>query len=291
MHGTRYHFHRMARYCSGNNEPLTRWNNRPIYLTTILTALFVLGLIATAVLSSAHSPLLEWLIFTMPLTPAWSLWRLVSYVFIGEISFFTPFAILCFYWWSIGIETHLGRGVLTRLLALLALTGPAACVVWWTLGSASAAIGSYAFTGGLLVAFATLYPNTEAWGWIPFKWLTFACVACGSLMLLASRNWVALSQLWAACAAGFAFMRHAKETEYDDYEPPFRKFAKLFKRQPKFRVVPKPAAAARRSAGEEVPDVDALLEKISKSGIASLTANERARLDAARAALLKKESR
>jgi hypothetical protein len=287
-------FRHMARYCPGNNEPLTRWNNHPVYLTTILTGLFIVGLVATAVLGAARSPILEWLIFTMPLVPAWSLWRLFTYVFIGQLSFFTPFAILCFYWWSMGIETHMGRRVLTRLLVLLALTGPAACVAWWMIAGPSvagiAAIGNYAFTCGLLVAFATLYPNTEAWGWIPFKWLTFACVACGSLMLLASRSWIELSQLWASCAVGFAFMRHAKELEYDDYESPFARLGKLFQRKPKFRVLPKPANARRAvEEADEIESIDPLLDKIARSGMASLSAEERARLEKAREALMKKD--
>jgi hypothetical protein len=37
-------------------------------------------------------------------------------------------------------------------------------------------------------------------------------------------------------------------------------------------------------------EVDALLDKIAQSGISSLTAKERAKLDAARADLLKRES-
>jgi hypothetical protein len=37
-------------------------------------------------------------------------------------------------------------------------------------------------------------------------------------------------------------------------------------------------------------EVDALLDKIARSGMASLTAKERAKLDAARANLLKKDS-
>src|SRR5213076_2351575 len=99
----------MARYSSGHNQPLTHWNNLPIYLTTILTAVLVAGLVISAVLMSMRSPLLEFFIFTMPLQPAWSVWRLVTYVVIGQVSFFTPFSILFFYWISVGLETHLGR--------------------------------------------------------------------------------------------------------------------------------------------------------------------------------------
>ena len=280
----------MARYCSGNHPPFGHWNNIPIYLTTILTAVFAAGLATTVVLMSMNSPALMWLVFGMPLVPAWSIWRLVSYVFVGQVNLFTPFAILCFYWWSVGIETHLGRVVLAKLLLLLVLVAPAICAVWWALGVPSALGGSYAFIGGLLVAFATLYPNTEVWGWIPFKWFAFACIVCGSLMLLPAHQWIDLSQLWAACAVGFGYMRYAKDLEHDDYESPLARFAKRFRRQPKFRVLPSPSA---RSRGVEEPDevesIDPLLDKIARSGMNSLTAKERARLEKAREALLKKD--
>ena len=276
----------MARYLSRNNDPLTNWNNHPVYLTTILTGLFIIGLILTAV----AGPLAGLLIFRMPLVPEWSLWRLVTYVFVGEMSFFTPFAIFCFYCWSMGIETHVGRTVLAKLLALLLLTSPLVTVICWKLGVPTVAAGNYSFTCGILIAFATLYPNTEAWGWVPFKWLAFACVACGSLMLLSNRSWGELSQLWASCAVGFAYMRHAKELDYDDAESPFARLGKLFERKPKFRVVPRPANARRVvEDADEIESIDPLLDKIARTGMASLTAKERARLEKAREALMKKD--
>src|SRR5687767_2274933 len=120
----------MARYCTRENEPLKKWNGIPIYLTTILTALFVFGLLVSAVLESMRSPLLYRLLFSLP-GDAWTPLSLLTYPFIGQISFFTPFAIICFYWWSVGIETHLGRPVLSKLLALLVLIPAAIAAVAW----------------------------------------------------------------------------------------------------------------------------------------------------------------
>ena len=287
----------MARYSSGHNQPLTHWNNLPIYLTTILTAGFVLGLIASAVLMSLHSPLLGLLVFEMPLRPEWSIWRLFSYVFVGRVSFFTPFSILFFYWLGVGIETHLGRAILARLLILITLLTPALAALWWwsfDVPFNSYAIDNYMLMSGLLVAFATLYPSTEAWGWVPFKWVAFACIACGSLMLLAARDWLGIAQLWASCAASFAYIRHAVELEHDDYESPFARLTLWFRRR-KFRVVKATDARTSRRGGSEVSgpaeEMDRLLDKIAKSGISSLSSAERARLEWAREALLKKEGR
>jgi hypothetical protein len=286
----------MARYTSGHNQPLTHWNNIPVYLTTIVTAAFVLGLIASAVLMSLRSPLLGWLVFEMPLQPGWTIWRLFTYVFVGRVSFFTPFSILFFYWMSLGLETHLGRPALARMLLLLVLVVPAvAALWWWAAGVPSNAfdVNSYMLMSGLLVSFATLYPNTEAWGWVPFKWVAFACIACGSLMLLAGRDWLGLSQLWASCGAAFGYTRLALESEYDDHEPLLGQLTTWWRRR-KFSVVKAPGSAtAARRGGDSGPaeEMDRLLDKIAKTGLSSLTSAERARLEKAREALLKREGR
>ena len=283
----------MARYYSGQNQPLGHWNNLPIYLTTILTAVLVAGLVISAVLMSMQSPLLRIFIFEMPLAPAWSAWRLFTYPIIGQVSFFTPFSILFFYWLSVGLETHLGRPKLAWLLVVITLVTPAvAALWWWAFGAPSSAFDNYMLMSGLLIAFATLYPNTEVWGWIPFKWFAFACIACGSLMLLASRQWLQISQLWASCAAAFAFIRQARELEYDDYQSPLARLRLWFRRR-KFKVVKSPAPTPARRApmveSASADEMDALLDKIAKSGMASLSAKERARLEKAREALLRKD--
>jgi hypothetical protein len=283
----------MARYSSySNNEPLTRWNNIPIYLTTILTAVFVAGFLFRALSQASNSLAWFFFAFTMPLDPSWSVWRVATYVVLDPVSFFTPFSILCFYWWSIGIETHLGRETLVKLLALLVLTAPAVCIFWyWGMHLETGVVGSEAFIAGLLIAFATLYPNSEAWGWIPFKWLAFACIFTGSLMLFAGREWSRLSELWASCAVGFAYMNHAKEMEHDDTVSIFDRLGKWFQRKPKFRVLSSPSPRARQSSSAETNDLDALLDKISRNGMDSLTKQERAKLERLREALLKKDQR
>jgi hypothetical protein len=285
----------MARYYSGHNQPLTHWNNLPIYLTTILTAVLVVGLVISAVLTSMGSPLLELFVFVMPLQPVWTLWRLFTYVVIGQVSFFTPFSILFFYWLSVGLETHLGRPKLGWLLVCITLVPPVmGALWWWSSGAPSASYDNYMLMSGLLVAFATLYPNSEAWGWIPFKWVAFACIVCGSLMLLAQRQWLQIAQLWASCAVGFAYISHARETEYDDYESPVQRLKWWFKRR-KFKVVKATGDVPSRSGSSRdegaAAEMDRLLDKIAKSGMSSLSAKERAQLEQAREEIIRKDKR
>jgi hypothetical protein len=62
-----------------------------------------------------------------------------------------------------------------------------------------------------------------------------------------------------------------------------------FRKKPRLRVVQKSATARRVAEPDDVyASVDPILDKISKSGIGSLTANERRQLDRARDRLLKK---
>jgi len=180
------------------------------------------------------------------------------------------------------------------LLLLLTFVVPGmAAIWWWGLGVPSVATDDYFLLGGLIVAFATLYPNTEAWGWIPFKWMAFACIFCGSLMLLAGHDWLGIAQLWSSSAIGFAFIRYAREQEFDDYVSPLVRVKAFFRRKPKLRVMPAPGRARYRAeAGEDTEsEIDPLLDKIAKSGMASLTAKERAQLEKAREALMRKDQR
>jgi hypothetical protein len=65
------------------------------------------------------------------------------------------------------------------------------------------------------------------------------------------------------------------------------------RRRPKLRVVPKPKSHPRSSkieaAGNETVEIDHLLDKISRHGLNSLTSQERAALERARAKLLEKD--
>lgn len=286
----------MARYLSRETLPYGKWNGIPIYLTTLITVAFVVGLFVSAILASARSPWLAALMFTPDCS--WAGWlSALSYPFIEVPTFFTPLGIICFYCWAVGIESHLGRGPLIRLLGILTFLPVAfLSVLWFGFDIPGGLAGNFLITAGLLVAFATLYPNAEWFGWIPFKWVAFACIVCGSLMFIGSRDWLRLAELWLVCFATFFYMRHAIESDYDDHVPLTTRIRAWFRSKPKLRVVPSPAPAPRRKIVDDFDDepdsdVDALLDKIAKSGLASLSSAERAKLEKAREALLKKEQR
>jgi hypothetical protein len=155
--------------------------------------------------------------------------------------------------------------------------------------------GSYLLISGLLISFATLYPDMDYfWGWIPLKWFAFGCVACGSITYFSDHDWVGLGCLWMNCVLGFFMVRSARGLiDFKAFIPSFS----WLKPKPKFRVVPKPeprpasvaATYTPPPASDEEIEVDALLDKIARSGLQSLTAAERERLEKARQAMLRKD--
>jgi len=294
----------MARYLSRESEPFGKWKGIPIYLATILSAVLGAGIVVRAFLQSAASPFLSKLIFALPMED-WTGWLAVlTYPLMDKISFFTPFSIMVFYWLAVGIETHLGRSVLVKLLTIITLTPVAvSAVAWWGFAiptyfptfCLAGLYGTFLMAAALLIAFATLYPNSEFWGWVPFKFVAFACFVCGLLMAVAHHDWMSVAALTLSCLAAFLFIRQAVEQEYDDYVPLGARLRAWFRPKPKFRVVQRrrnPDEALTRADFEDdepESEMDALLDKIARNGLASLSPNERARLELAREELLKKD--
>jgi hypothetical protein len=148
-------------------------------------------------------------------------------------------------------------------------------------------LDQYEILAALFIAFATLYPNLEYFGWVPVKYVAFACLAISALSFVGERDWVGFSVLLADCAAAFGLVRYMKlggSVEFGD----FARKLNPFRRRPKFRVLPSSGTPARASGSASIESVDAILDKIAKSGFASLTAQERDQLESAREALMKK---
>jgi hypothetical protein len=95
--------------------------------------------------------------------------------------------------------------------------------------------------------------------------------------------------LWVVCGSSFGYIRFLQ------YGGELPRIPKLFRRRPQFRVLPKakprssaPAVELRQGDSSEL---DQLLEKISKHGLASLTYQERAALERAREKLLENDQK
>ena len=269
-----------------DNQPLGNFRGLPIYLTTIIVAVFVVGLVFSALAGVSASLGL----FAFEPSKVWQhgqVWRLISYLAVDQVNFFTIFNLLFLYSFGRNCEQEMGRGRYLVFFGLLVLSPVLVATLLWLSGFGGVVFGSTHLSIGLVIAFATIYPNVEWWGSIPMKFVAIGCMFLAAVGHLSNRDQVGLGSTLATCAVSFGYIRAMRSGFFSGPS-----WTALFRRKPKFRVLP--PLDQQETAGRDngTPgDMDALLDKIAKSGLHSLTAKERARLEAAREEMLKKSRR
>ncbi len=210
-------------------------------------------------------------------------WRIVTYGLVNPPSISFVIDMIVIVWFGRELEKFFGRRTFLRFYTLLYLITPLAFTALGFLRPMSI-VGE---TGGfaLFIGFATLYPNAMMFLRFEAKWIALLLVAIYSLLNLYARDFVGFLALWINVAFAFGFVRHAQGR----FEIPAISIPS-FSRRPKLRVLPSPTPRRRDAAEvDEVESIDPLLDKIARSGMASLTAKERARLEKAREALIRKD--
>lgn len=275
-----------------DTQPFAYIGRLPIYVTTVMVALTVVGALAMLMLeSSGVSPIF---LFFNPVAfwKGWKFWQLFTHAFINELNFFFLFGLLCVWWSGTGIETHLGRRVMIKLALMLCIVPALMCSGWWFFAGRLTMVGGVlTLTSGLIIAYATLYPNMELWNWIPMKWAAFISIACASIQFFPNHRWPELSVFLVTCAAAHIYTRY----EMGHWSLPRLALPKFsLGKRPKLRVMPKAEMLDEQYDPPVDPDLDdevnRILDKIAKSGMSSLTSGEQEILQRARAALLKKET-
>jgi len=269
---------------SDEHQPVTWVRGYPIYAAHLVVGIFVASMIATAVLMAIGATgILGWLRFSSEAVLRGEAWRILSYGLVNPPSLWFAVDMLMIVWFGRELERFFGRPTFVALFASLYVLSP---VVLTLIGlrqptSLSGETGAFA----LFIAFATLYPDAMMMFNLLAKWFALILVGLYSLMALSNRDLVGLITLWSTIGFAFAFVRH----QQGHFRLPSFRFNR---NTPKLRALPdldrKQDAAPRDTS---MAEVDALLDKIAKSGIASLSAKERSRLDAARDDLLKKPGR
>jgi hypothetical protein len=259
----------------------------------VITAMFAAGIVAYTLLQASGSGrMLMLLQFYSSNFLRGQIWQAITYPWLEAPSFFSLIGLACFYVWALEVEKYLGRIRFLALFASLLFVPVAAASIFHAAGYAWGFSGNYEITAGVLIAFATLYPNLDYFfGWIPLKWFAFACVVLGCLTLLPQQNWLDLFHLLSSCAIAFGYVRWLQlgaEFRFPKVRLPFS----FSRKKPNLRVLPSPIPAAEQADEDNEPmtEVDELLDKIAQSGIASLTSKERAKLEKARETLMKRES-
>ena len=282
----------MALLSSFNEDrPVTYFRGHPIYCATILTVAYGIGVLVTflakafggweAIVSmlafdSAHSIL------------GGQIWQILTYSFVDVPNFFTIIGLLFLYVSAVEIEKYIGKARFLTLYGVIVLIPVISLTAVGLLFNAPILFfGQTQIMIGLFIAFCTLYPGVQWGGFLTAKWVAIASLALSSAIDLSSSAWVSLGELWLISAFSFGYIRFLQRGG----ELP--RFRMALRRRPKLRVVTKPKSHPRSSkieaAGNETVEIDHLLDKISRHGLNSLTSQERAALERARAKLLEKD--
>jgi membrane associated rhomboid family serine protease len=278
----------MYNYESPQDQQPVMWlRGHPVYAAYFIVLVFVASMFATTLLMAVNlGHALEWLAFSSVDVLRGQVWRILTYGLVNPPSLMFVVDVAMIAWFGREVEKFLGRGKFLALFGCIYLLSPLLFtgVGVWFPTRLSGESGAFA----VFIAFTTLYPNVPVFFGILSKWVAAVLVGIYSLQVLAAHDWLGGLSLWATTGFAFGYVRTMQGLIT---LPSLR----LFRRGPRLRVIqgqrPAEAEASVPSRVRSMAEVDALLDKIARSGFSSLTAKERARLDAAREELSKRESR
>ncbi len=272
---------------SNDHQPITYWRNVPLFAAHVIVVVFVISMIATALLSFWNqSAFLSLAVFDSVRVLKGEIWRVVTYGLVNPPSLWFAIDMLMIVWFGRELEKFFGR---RRFLWIYAALYLAPALILTVVGTwFPARLAGQTGGLGLFIAFATLYPNAMMLGNILAKWVAIILVGLYALIALSSRDWVNLITLGTTTAVAWSFVRHAQGLLSVPTVLPTRSKPRL-RSLPDLPESPKKSAPPRE-APASMAEVDALLDKIAKSGIGSLSAKERAVLDSAQQILKKRRS-
>jgi rhomboid family protein len=276
---------------SDDYRPVAWMGRYPVDVTTILVIAHVAAMIGACLLFFAGATtFFSWLAFdSAAVLQAYAFHQLVTYAFVHSPADILWFAFGMYMLFVFGreVERFLGRKAFIGLYSILVI-GPSLLLTAWGLTRHIRFAGSSALHLAVFVAFATIYPRAELMFRILAKWAALVIVGALSLQWLAYHAWVELTVLWFSTAAAFLFV------ELRGAGPELAwvgQLKTLFRPKPRLYVVQKSTARRVVEPDDVYASVDPILDKISKSGIGSLTEGERRQLDRARKRLMNRESK
>lgn len=280
------------------HQPLTWVQGRPLYATHIIVAVLVATMLATTVLmATGAGDFLSALTFESVAVLSGEAWRVLTYGLVNPPSLGFVIDMVLLVWFGRETERFLGRRPFLRLYVFLYLIPPLLLTAFG-LWRPQMLVGQ---TGALavFVAFATIHPGATMLFNLLAGWVALALVGIYTLVALAARDWPGLIALWSTTGYAFAYIRHAQgrlSFSFPRIPSPFGRAPDLRERPatlPSIRPSPNrpPATAAKPAVRDEMAEVDALLDKISRSGLQSLTPRELERLEAAQTRLARRFDR
>ena len=280
---------------SDDYRPLLWLRGHPVYANTLIVIAHVTAFVVSAICISYFGSRLIFERLALNTTEVWhgQVWRLFSYVafdpaFFSQRSLWFLFSIALLYFFGREVEQFVGRRTYLLFYGSLILI-PAIFLSF--LGLVPGA-GPQIYLNccdvifGVFVAFATIYPGAMPSFWVPLSARVIMWILLGvfTLIDLALHDYTAMFMLWSCSVVGYTAMRLVGAGHGSNWLVNWLEERRTQRqiRQHQFKVV------KDRKATESI---DAILEKISRQGVGSLDARERAALEKARANLIKRDER
>lgn len=268
-----------------NYDPITWVGRVPVYATTIIVALYVVSMVgvAIALASGAEASLGQLTFNTESVLRGGELWRCLTYAFVNPPDPWFIISLVMLYIFGRDVEQHLGRKGFVRLYLGFLLLGPSLLLAASLVSRESFSITQSWANFAVFLSFAALYPGAQLLFQITAKIFAWVLLGISVLQLLAGRQWLEMMVLLATAFLAYYAIRHGSALNFD-FVSRLRPASSRSK-TPRLRVVKNPDD----QAVDAHHIIDPLLEKISRSGLSSLTRREREQLERARAVLLAKD--
>ncbi len=272
---------------SDEHRPVLWLSGYPVYAAHFIVLVYVVSMLVTTVVNLLNlGGLLQGLVFTSAQVLRGEVWRVVTYGLVNVPSLGFVIDMVMLVWFGREVERSFGRRSFLVFYAGVYLLTP---LVLTPIGmSIPSSLAGETGAFAMFVAYATLFPEVPVFFSLLAKWVAMVLVGIYALIALNNRDTVALVSLVATTGFAFAYVRrHQGRLRL----PRMR----AFRGGPKLRVLPDLPPEKKTTVRRAEPpvssmaEIDALLDKIAQQGMGSLSAKERAKLDAARTELLKRD--
>ncbi len=269
---------------SDDYAPMAWIGRYPLYSAGILALIHVAVMVLLVLVPPVtRVSLLSGMAFHSDAFQRLHFWQFGTYTFINFPTLWFVLDMFMLVWFGQEVEKFIGRRGFLALYGVLLILPPCllSAVGFWR---EAILMGPRYLHFAVFLAFVALYPGVQFFFGIPAKWLAWIFLAIYTLDGLSSRDFIDLLALWSSASAAFLYV---------DYSRGFPSFDSLRNRSPgKKAESPSRPPRARKPQGQVVLEsIDPLLDKIAKSGLSSLSASEREKLERASAALKRGESK
>ena len=267
----------MSAYDSSDDHQPVMWlRGQALHAAHFIVLVYVASmLLTTGFMAFGVTAPLAWLSFDSTAVLRGQAWRVLTYGFVNPPSLWFVVDMFMIVWFGREVEKFFGRRIFLTLFGCLYLLTPLLFTVIGLRWPMRLAGDSSSFA--IFIAFATLYPGVALIFNILAQWMAIILVATYTLIALAYRDMPGLISLWATSGFAFGFVR------YQQGRLALPRLRFWSRKSPPVGRAPKTSAVR----SEPMAEMDALLDKIARSGMGSLTAKERAKLEQSRAELLR----